>query len=164
MVVDDNDDDDDVPEVVQPATRNDATTKDLPSQMTNGKPASRAKGRGKAGSQINGHKSNAELVIIDELDDDDPPLFKPLQSANKGKATENGAYSRELEKLRLERDLVRFSNISIHFRRVAQDLRVVQRKERTAIRELPSAYTDKKYGARGKARVHESSLRHGKQR
>lgn len=115
MVVDDNDDDDDVPEVVQPATRNDATTKDLPSQMTNGKPASRAKGRGKAGSQINGHKSNAELVIIDELDDDDPPLFKPLQSANKGKATENGAYSRELEKLRLERDLVRLSNLSIHF-------------------------------------------------
>jgi hypothetical protein len=115
VVVDDNDDDDDVPEVVQPATRNDAMAKDPPSRVTNGKPAPRAKGRGMVGSQINGHKSNAELVIIDELDDDDPPSFKPLQSANKGKATENGAYSRELEKLRLERDLVRLSNLSIHF-------------------------------------------------
>ena len=121
MVVedDDNDDDDDVPEVVRPATRNGATTKDPPSLVTNGKPASRAKGKRKSGPLTNGHRSDAELVVIDELDDDDPPPAKPLQMAKKGKAglTEKGAYSRELEKLRLERDLVRLANTSVHFLR-----------------------------------------------
>ena len=121
MVVedDDNDDDDDVPEVVQPVTRNGATAKDPPSLATNGKPASRAKGKGKSGPLTNGHKSDAELLVIDELDDDDPPPAKLLQMAKKGKAgsTEKGAYSRELEKLRLERDLVRLSNTSVHFLR-----------------------------------------------
>jgi hypothetical protein len=111
---DDIDDDDDVPKVVQPVTRNGAMAKDSPSAMTNGKPASRAKGKRKAGPLTNGHKSDPELVVIDELDDDDPTPAPPLQLAKKGKAgsIENGAYSLELEKLRLERDLVRLFNIS----------------------------------------------------
>jgi len=119
---DDNVDDDDVSEVVQPATRNDATAKVPPSLATNGKPASKAKGKGKAAPSMNGHRNGTELVVIDELDDDDPPPAKPLPSAKKGKAsagsidsTEKGASSRELEKLREERDLVRMSNVSVHF-------------------------------------------------
>ena len=113
MIVEDDDDDndDDIPKVVQPVARNGAMAKDPPFAVTNGKPASRAKGKGKVGPSTNGHKSDAELVVIDELDDDDPSPTPPLQLAKKGKvgSTENGANSRELEKLRLERDLVRLS-------------------------------------------------------
>jgi hypothetical protein len=118
VVVEDNDDD--VSEVVQPATRNDATAKVTLSQPTNGKPAFKPKGKGKAGLSTNGHKNGTngtEFVVIDEQDDDHPPPTKPLPSAKKGKSpaasTEEGAYSRELEKLREERDLVRLSNISV---------------------------------------------------
>jgi hypothetical protein len=161
---DNDDDDDDVPKVVQPVTRNGTIAKDPPSVMANGKPASRAKGKRKAGPLTNGHKSDPELVVIDELDDDDPTLAPPLQLAKRGKAgsIENGGYS--LEKLRLERDLVRLFNISSISYEVTQDLHAVQREERTAIRTLPSAYADKKYRARGGARIHESSIRRGKQR
>ena len=76
MIVEDDDDDndDDIPKVVQPVTRNGAMAKDPPFAVTNGKPASRAKGKGKVGPSTNGHKSDAELVVIDELDDDDPSL------------------------------------------------------------------------------------------
>ncbi|KAH9050603.1 hypothetical protein EDB84DRAFT_2394 [Lactarius hengduanensis] len=111
VVVDDDNDDDDVPEVVQPATRNDATAKVPPSVATNGKPASKAKGKGKATPSTNGHRNDTELVIIDELDDDGPLPAKPLPSAKKGKVfagstdtTEKGSFQ-ELEKLREERDM-----------------------------------------------------------
>jgi hypothetical protein len=121
---DDIDDDDDVPKVVQPVTRNGAMAKDSPSAMTNGKPASRAKGKRKAGPLTNGHKSDPELVVIDELDDDDPTPAPPLQLAKKGKAgsIENGAYSLELEKLRLERDLYKEQSeeLSEHFLQLMQ--------------------------------------------
>ena len=110
MIVEDDDDDndDDVPKVVQPVTRNGAIAKVPPSAVTNGKPASRAKGKGKVKPSTNGHRSDAELVVIDELDDDNPSPTPPLQLTKKGKvgSTENGANSWELEKLRLERDLV----------------------------------------------------------
>ncbi|KAI9446269.1 hypothetical protein H4582DRAFT_2069604 [Lactarius indigo] len=116
MVIEDddnnNDDDDDVPEVVQPVTRNDAPAKVPPSVVTNGKPASKAKVKGKAIPSTNGHQNGTELVVIDELDDDDPPPARPLPLAKKGKAsggstgsTEKGAHPRELERLREERDL-----------------------------------------------------------
>ena len=118
MVVEDDDNDDDVPEVVQPALRNDAAAKVPPSHPTNGKPAFKPKGKGKAGPSMNGHRNGTEFVVIDEQDDDDPPPAKPLPSANRRKSpagstdsTEKGANSRELEKLREERDLVRLSTI-----------------------------------------------------
>ncbi|KAH9001101.1 hypothetical protein EDB92DRAFT_1938880 [Lactarius akahatsu] len=112
VVEDDDNDDDDVPEVVQPATRNDTTAKVPPSVATNGKPASKAKGKGKATPSTNGHRNDTELVIIDELDDDGPLPAKPLPSAKKGKvsagstdSTEKGGSFQELEKLREERDM-----------------------------------------------------------
>ena len=118
---DDKEDDDDVPEVVQPATRNGATAKVPPSLQTNGKSASKAKGKGK-GPPTNGHRNGTEFVVIDELDDDDLPPAKLPPSTKKGKSpagstdsTKTGSDSRELEKLREERDLVRLSNISAHF-------------------------------------------------
>jgi hypothetical protein len=88
VVVEDNDDD--VSEVVQPATRNDATAKVTLSQPTNGKPAFKPKGKGKAGLSTNGHKNGTngtEFVVIDEQDDDHPPPTKPLPSAKKGEVT-----------------------------------------------------------------------------
>ncbi|KAH9066461.1 hypothetical protein EDB87DRAFT_724639 [Lactarius vividus] len=112
VVEDDDDNDDDVPEVVQQSTRTDATARVPPSMATNGKPASKAKGKRKATPLTNGHRNDTELVVIDELDDGGSRPAKPLPSAKKGKAsagstdsTEKGACSWELEKLREERDL-----------------------------------------------------------
>ncbi|KAH9180724.1 hypothetical protein EDB89DRAFT_2062394 [Lactarius sanguifluus] len=106
VIEDDDNDDDDVPEVVQPATRNDATAKVPPSTATNGKPASKVKGKGKATPSTNGHRNDTELVVIDELDDDSPlPAKKGKVSAGSTDSTEKGASSQELEKLRKERDM-----------------------------------------------------------
>ena len=116
VVVEDDDNDGDVPEVVQLAT-----VKVPPPLPTNGKSASRPNGKGKAGLPTNGHRNDTEFVVINELGDDDPPPARPLRSAKKGKSPAGsadpiakGAHSRELERLREERDLVRLSNISVH--------------------------------------------------
>ncbi|KAI0283080.1 hypothetical protein BGY98DRAFT_32111 [Russula aff. rugulosa BPL654] len=117
MVVDD--DDEDVAEVVESKSKR--RRKGAPAvPVTNGK----AKGKGKATSTVNGHKNDADLVIIDELDDEEPPVVKPPSPTKKGKTRagsslveEEGeilegtvggtksASSPELERMRAERDL-----------------------------------------------------------
>ena len=90
--------------------------------VTNGK----AKGKGRASSTVNGHKNDADLVIIDESDDEVLSVAKPPPSIKKGKThagssllVEEGeivegkvegtrsASFPELERMREERDLVR---------------------------------------------------------
>ncbi len=121
MVVEDDDNavdvDDDVPEVVQDDPRKEATANVHPAPATNGK-SGKARAKAKADSFTNGHRNGTELVVIDERDDDDPPPAKSLPLAKKVKSStsvttpaEKGAYSREFEKLREERDLVRFKHL-----------------------------------------------------
>ena len=116
MVVED--DDDDVAEVVQPKSKRRGRGA-LSVPATNGKAP---KGKGKANSMVNGHKNDADLVIIDEPDDEKPSLAMPPSPTKKGKTrtgppflVEEGeiveetgpASSPELERMREERDLVR---------------------------------------------------------
>jgi hypothetical protein len=113
------DDDEDVPEVVQPEPRNKGKGKAAASPATNGKPSSRGKGKGMTGSMTNGHKKgSADLVVIEELDDDEPPVARPLTPPTKGKPRtvslnlEEGEVVDslgELSRTREERDVVRFS-------------------------------------------------------
>ena len=126
MIVED--DDDDISEVVVPEPRSKRRGKAAAPPATNGMPLSKAKGKGKgkAASTANGHKSGSDPVIIEELDDDEPLVAKPLP-AKKGKTragspfvVEDGeiveetesASSPELERMREERDLVRFLSAS----------------------------------------------------
>jgi hypothetical protein len=114
MVVED--DDEDVSEVVQPELKNKGKGKaTTASPMTNGKAPSRAKGKGKAASTTNGHNKGSNLVVVEELDDDEPHVAKP-QPPTKGKPragspvlVEEGEIiePQELERTREERDLVR---------------------------------------------------------
>jgi hypothetical protein len=84
---------------------------------TNGKPLS--KGKGRAASTANGHKSSEPTIV--DLDDDEPSVARPPPPTKKGKTragsshfveegetieTESAA-SPELERMREERDLVR---------------------------------------------------------
>ncbi|KAI0256871.1 hypothetical protein BJV78DRAFT_314631 [Lactifluus subvellereus] len=113
MIVED--DDEDIPEVVQPEPRAKGKTKVAASPATNGKPPPKAKGKGKADSTVNGHKDGSELVVIEELDDDEPVVTKPLSPAKKGKPRTDKSVSldleegeivkSELERMREERDL-----------------------------------------------------------
>jgi hypothetical protein len=124
MIVED--DDEDISEVVVPEPRSKRRGKAAAPPTTNGMPLSKAKGKGKGASKANGHKSGSDPVIIEELDDDEPLVAKPLP-AKKGKTragspfvVEDGeiveetesASSPELEKMREERDLVRFLSAS----------------------------------------------------
>ena len=110
------DDDEDVPEVVQPEPRNNGKGKATASPATNGKPPSRGKGRGKTGSTTNGHKKGSDLVVVEELDDDEPPVARPLTPSTKGKprispVVEEGEIVDslgELTRTREERNVVRF--------------------------------------------------------
>jgi hypothetical protein len=113
MVVED--DDDDISEVIQPEQRVKGKTKASASPAINGKPAPKAKGNGKVDSTANGYKSRSDLVVIEELDDDEPHV-KPLPPAKKGKtrtgtaaSLEEGeiAFPSDLKLVREERDLVR---------------------------------------------------------
>ena len=123
MVVEDYEED--FAEVIEPKskrTRKGAST--VP--VTNGKAPTKAKGKGRVASKVNGHKNDAELVIIDELDDEEPSVVKPPSPTKKGKTragssllVEEGEIvegkaggtgyvsSPELERMREERDLVR---------------------------------------------------------
>jgi len=117
MVVED--DDEDVSEVVQPEPRNKGKDKATAPPATNGKPPSRGKGKGKAGSTINGHKKGSDLVVVEELDDDEPPVAKPPTPSTKGKPrtvspvlVEEGeivASHEEFARTREEQNVVRFS-------------------------------------------------------
>jgi hypothetical protein len=116
MIVED--DDEDVPEVVQPEPRNKGKSKATASPSVNGKPSSRGKGKGRAASTTNGHKSISDLVVVEELDDDDPPVAKPPIPSTKGNPpatsldlVEEGEIPEGLDELgrtKEERDLVRF--------------------------------------------------------
>jgi hypothetical protein len=119
MIVDD--DDDDIPEVVLPEPRGKGKSKVSPSPATNGKPASKSKGKGKGkgkvdSTAVNGQKPLSDLVVIDELDDDEPHVSKPVPSAKHAKTRTHASASLEegeiaspsgLEKMKEERDMVR---------------------------------------------------------
>jgi hypothetical protein len=123
MVVDDDDDDEDVAEVVESKSKR--KRKGAPTvPVTNGK----AKGKTRATSTVNGHKKDVDLVIIDEPDDEEPPVAKPSSPTKKGKTRASSSFlmeegeiveekaeaegtrsvsSPELERLRAEREMVR---------------------------------------------------------
>jgi hypothetical protein len=123
MVIED--DEEDVAEVVEPKSKR--KRKGAPTvPVTNGKAPTKAKGKGRAASTANGHKNDADLVIIDELDDEEPPVAKPPSPTKKGKTRAGSSFlaeegeivegtveetrsvsSPELERMREERDLVR---------------------------------------------------------
>jgi hypothetical protein len=117
MIVDD--DDDDIPEVVLPEPRGKGKSKVSPSPATNGKPASKGRGKGKGkvdSTAVNGQKPLSDLVVIDELDDDEPHVSKPVPSAKQAKTRTHASTSLEegeiaspsgLEKMKEERDMVR---------------------------------------------------------
>jgi hypothetical protein len=120
MVVDD-DDEEDVAEVVEPKSKR--KRKGAPTvSVTNGK----AKGKTRATSTVNGHKNDVDLVIVDEVDDEEPSVANPPSPTKKGKTRAGSSFvveegeivegtaegtrsasSPELEILRAERDLVR---------------------------------------------------------
>src|SRR6267154_5870278 len=82
MVVED--DEEDVPEVVESKSKR--RRKGAPTvPVTNGKAPTKAKGKARGASTVNGHKNDADLVIIDELDDEEPSVAKPPSSTKKGK-------------------------------------------------------------------------------
>ncbi len=114
------DDEEDVPEVVEPKSKR--RSKATAPPATNGKAPTKAKGKGRAAPKANGQKNGVDLVIIDELDDDEPSVAKPPSPTKKGKTRagptfhveegeiveETGStFSPELERMREERDLVR---------------------------------------------------------
>jgi hypothetical protein len=123
MVVEE--DEEEVAEVVGPKSKR--KRKGAPTvPVTNGKAPRKAKGKGRAASTVNGHNNDADLVIIDELDDEEPSVAKPPSPTKKGKTraassflVEEGeiiegtveetrsASSPELERMREERNLVR---------------------------------------------------------
>ncbi|KAI9458272.1 hypothetical protein F5148DRAFT_330426 [Russula earlei] len=119
-------DDEDIPEVVQPDPKSKGKSKASASPATNGKPPSKTKGRRKAASASNGHKSGVDLVVIEEDDDDEPlQVAKPPPPTKKGK-TRVGAPipveeaeivgeaedtpSREVERLKEERNLYKIKS------------------------------------------------------
>ncbi|KAN0123705.1 hypothetical protein V8E52_002195 [Russula decolorans] len=92
--------------------------------VTNGKAPTKAKGKGRAASTVNGHKNDADLVIIDEPDDEEPSVTKPPLPTKKGKTRAGSSFlvddgeivegtveeigpasSPELVRMREERDL-----------------------------------------------------------
>lgn len=114
MVVED--DDEDITEVVEAKSKR--KRKGAPTvPVTNGKAPTKAKGKGKAASTVNGHVNDPDLVIIDKLDDEPPPLPTKKGKTRAGSSfhAEEGeiveetvpASSPELERTREERDLVR---------------------------------------------------------
>jgi hypothetical protein len=143
MIVED--DDEDIPEVVQPEPRTKGKRKVAAPPATNGKPASKAKGKGRADSMVNGHKDGSDLVVIEELDDDEPVVTKPLPPPKKGKPLTNEPVSleegeiavksvkSELDRMREERDLVRFPTPQSRSSEPDDLSRAVQDEERRVI-------------------------------
>ena len=168
------DDDEDISEVVVPEPRGKRRGKATASPAINGKPLSKAKAKGRAAPTTNGHKSGSELVIIDELDDDEPSLPNPRSPTKNGKTragspfvVEDGeiveetesASPPELERTREERDLVRpFSAPQHKYDKTTKLGCAVQNQERGTIRNPTEANTDEKYGTRGTASSHESPI------
>jgi hypothetical protein len=167
------DDDEDIAEVVEPKSKR--KRKGAPTvPVTNGQAPTKAKGKGRAASTVNGHKNDADLVIIDELDDEEPPVAKPPSPTKKGKTragpsflVEEGeivegtveetrsASAPELERMREERDLVRPLPAP---RYNCEHCYTVQNQERGTIRKHASANKGEKYGTRGRASGHESAI------
>lgn len=172
MVVED--DEEDVAEVVEAKSKR--RRKGAPTvPATNGK----AKGKTRAASTVNGHKNDADLVIIDELDDEEPSVARPPSPTKKGKTRAGSSFvveegeildgtaegtrsasSPELERMRAERDLVRpLSAPRIIVTRLTEHRPTVQSQERRTIRKHASANKGEKHGARGRASCHESAIR-----
>jgi len=176
MVVED--DEDEIAEVVEPKSKR--KRKGAPTvPVTNGKAPSKAKGKGRSASTVNGHKNDADLVIIDEPDDEEPSVAKPPLPTKKGKAragssflVEEGeivertvleetrsAFSPELERMREERDLVRpLPAPQYDCTKTTEHRRTVQSQERGTFRKHASANKGEKYGTRGTASGHESAI------
>jgi hypothetical protein len=124
----DDDDDDDEPEIVR-GPRGKRRGKAPASPVTNGKPLSKAKAKGRVASTANGHKSGSEPVTVVDLDDDEPPVANPPPPTKKGDIRAGGTLfveegeiieetestaSLELERTRKERDLVRPLSAPVH--------------------------------------------------
>lgn len=176
MVVEE-DEEEDVAEVVGPTSkrrRKGATA--VP--VTNGKAPTKAKGKGKATSTVNGHNNDADLVIIDEPDDEEPPVAKPPLPTKKGKTRAASSFlveegeimegiveetrspsSPELARMREERDLVRpLPAPQYYYGKTTEHCCTVQSQERRTIRKHASANKGEKYGTRGRASGHESAI------
>jgi hypothetical protein len=174
MVVED--DDEDVPEVVESKSKR--RRKGAPTvPVTNGKAPTKSKGKGRAASTINGHKNDADLVIIDEPDDEEPSVTKPSPT-KKGKTRAGSSFlveegeivegtvdeigptsSPELVRMREERDLVRpLPAPQCICSKTTEHCRTVQSQERGTVRKHASANKDEKYGTGGRASGHESAL------
>ncbi|KAI0006192.1 hypothetical protein BJV74DRAFT_880485 [Russula compacta] len=121
MIVEDDDDDEgeDITEVVEPVPRGKGKSKASASPAINGKPPSKAKGKGRAASTTSGLKSGLDFVVIEELDDDEPPVAKPPPPTKKGKPSAGSPVSvkdREIissrgsERMREERDLYKLKS------------------------------------------------------
>lgn len=171
MVVED--DEEDVAEVVEPKSKR--TRKGAAAvPVTNGKAPTKAKGKGRPASKANGHKNDADLVIIDELDDEEPPVANPPSPTKKGKTRagssvvlEGGevvegtrfASFPELERMREERDLVRPLPVpQYNYCKTTERCCTVQSQERGAIRKHASANKGEEYGTGGRASGHESAI------
>ena len=171
MVVED--DEEDVPEIVESKSKR--KRKGAPTApVTNGKAPTKAKGKGKAASTVNGHKNDADFVIIDEPDDEEPPVAKPPSPTKKGKTrvgssflAEEGeivegtrsASSPELERMREERDLVRPLPAPQYIcGKTTEHCCTVPSQEQGTVRKHASANKGEKYGARGRASSHESAV------
>ena len=175
MVVDD--DEEDVPQVVESKSKR--RRKGAPTApVTNGKAATKSKGKGKAASTANGHQNDADLVIIDEPDDEEPTVTKPPLPTKKGKTRAGSSFlaeegeiveraveeigpasSPELERMREERDLVRpFPAPQYNCGKTTEHYCTVQSQERGAIQKHAPANKCEKNGTRGRARGHESAI------
>jgi hypothetical protein len=175
MVVED--DEEDIAEVVESKSkrrRQGAPT--VP--VTNGKAPTKAKGKGRAASTVNGHKNDADLVIIDEPDDEEPSVTKPPLPTKKGKTragssflVEDGeivegtveeigpASSPELVRIREERDLVRpLPAPQYNCGKPTEQCCTVQSQERGTIQKHAPTNKCEKYGTRGRASGHESAI------
>jgi hypothetical protein len=167
------DDEEDVTEVVESKSkrkRKGAST--VP--VTNGKAPTKAKGKARTASTVNGHKNDADLVIIDELDDEEPSVARPPSPTKKGKTRAGSSFlaeegeiveetrpasSPELERMREERDLVRpFPAPQYNCGKTIDHCCTVQSQERWTVRKHASANKGEKYGTRGRANGHESAI------
>jgi hypothetical protein len=171
MIVED--DEEDVTEVIEPMSKR--KRKGAPMvPVTNGKAPTKAKGKGRAVSTINGHKNDPDFVIIDELDGEVPSVPKPPSPAKKAKTRVGSSFvmeegeiveetksasSPELERMREERDLVRpLSAPWYNYSKTTEHSCTVQSQERGTIRKHASADKGEKYGARRRASSHESAI------
>ncbi|KAI0273424.1 hypothetical protein BC834DRAFT_965951 [Gloeopeniophorella convolvens] len=117
MVIDDEDED--VPEVIESEPRTKGKEKAAASPVVNGKPASKVKAKTKANATANVSRKDSTPVIVEDLDDEEPPPARPPPVTKKtnGRAgtdangeKERRPLARELEKMKEERDMYKEQN------------------------------------------------------